>query len=166
MKLPSLAAAALVACGLLAALPSHALEPGQPAPELALPGLRGPVDLAEARGHVTYVDFWASWCGPCRQSFPWMNELQARYGAKGLRVIAVNLDKKRADADRFLGENKAEFAVGFDPAGDSARRYGIKGMPSSVLLGPDGKVLMVHSGFRGEDRQVLEDRIAAALGAR
>jgi len=163
---PRSLALALAACGLLAALPSHAVEPGQYAPELTLPGLRGRLDLAENRGHVTYVDFWASWCGPCRQSFPWMNELQARYGSKGLRVIAVNLDKKRADADRFLDENRAEFAVGFDPAGDSAKRYGIKGMPSSVLLGPDGKVLMVHSGFRSEDRQALEDRIAAALGAR
>ena len=60
------------------------------------------------------VDFWASWCGPCKQSFPWMNDMQARYAGKGLRVVAVNVDQKPSDAQKFLNENAANFDVVFD----------------------------------------------------
>jgi len=129
-----------------------------------LPGLRGtPVDLADFKGKLTYVDFWASWCGPCRQSFPWMNEMQAKYGARGLQVVGINLDRKRDDAERFLAELPATFTIAFDAAGDSAKRFGVKGMPTSVLIGPDGKVLYMHTGFRNEERAQLEGRITAAL---
>jgi len=129
-----------------------------------LPGLRAtPVDLADFKGKLTYVDFWASWCGPCRQSFPWMNEMQAKYGARGLQVVGINLDRKRDDAERFLAELPATFTIAFDAAGDSAKRFGVKGMPTSVLVGPDGKVLYMHTGFRNEERAQLEGRIAAAL---
>ena len=131
---------------------------------MKLPGLRGtPVDLAGFKGKLTYVDFWASWCGPCRQSFPWMNEMQAKYGARGLQVVGINLDRKRDDAERFLAELPATFTIAFDAAGDSAKRFGVKGMPTSVLVGPDGKVLYMHTGFRNEERAQLEGRIAAAL---
>ena len=143
-----------------------AVEVGQPAPDVSLPGAKGQVNLADAKGGVTYVDFWASWCGPCKQSFPWMNEMQSRYGSKGLRIIGVNLDKKREDADKFLAEVKADFNIAFDPSADTAKRYGVKGMPSSYLVGPDGKILMVHSGFREDERKELEQRIATALGAK
>ena len=74
-----------------------------------------PLALADGQARLTYVDFWASWCGPCRQSFPWMNQMQDKYGAKGLRVLAVNLDARREDAQRFLAEHPARFALGFDP---------------------------------------------------
>lgn len=131
---------------------------------MKLPGLRAtPVDLADFKGKLTYVDFWASWCGPCRQSFPWMNEMQAKYGARGLQVVGINLDRKRDDAERFLAELPATFTIAFDAAGDSAKRFGVKGMPTSVLVGPDGKVLYMHTGFRNEERAQLEGRIAAAL---
>ena len=131
---------------------------------MKLPGLRAtPVDLADFKGKLTYVDFWASWCGPCRQSFPWMNEMQAKYGARGLQVVGINLDRKRDDAERFLAELPATFTIAFDAAGDSAKRFGVKGMPTSVLVGPDGKVLYMHTGFRDEERAQLEGRIAAAL---
>jgi thiol-disulfide isomerase/thioredoxin len=111
------------------ALPASALEKGAPAPQFDLQGLDGAVKLAKLQGKVVYVDFWASWCGPCRQSFPWMNEMQAKYGARGLQIV------------------------------------GVKGMPSSVLIGPDGKVLLEHSGFREADRAELESKIQSALGA-
>ena len=131
---------------------------------MKLPGLRAtPVDLADFKGKLTYVDFWASWCGPCRQSFPWMNEMQAKYAARGLQVVGINLDRKRDDAERFLAELPATFTIAFDAAGDSAKRFGVKGMPTSVLIGPDGKVLYMHTGFRDEERAQLEGRIAAAL---
>jgi cytochrome c biogenesis protein CcmG, thiol:disulfide interchange protein DsbE len=143
----------------------HAVEAGQPAPDFSLPAASGTLGNADLRGKLTYLDFWASWCGPCKKSFPWMSEMQARYGSRGFQVIAINLDKKREDADRFLAETPAGFKVAFDGKGDSARQFAIKGMPSSVLIGPDGRLMAVHNGFRDEDRKDLEARIAAALAA-
>lgn len=144
-----------------------ASPPGEPAPELKLPGSGSQVvDLAALAGQVVYVDFWASWCAPCRLSFPWMNELQARHRAQGLRVVAVNVDAKRADADRFLAENPAQFTIAFDARGETPKRWQVKAMPTSVLVGRDGKVLWVHRGFRNEDRAELDRRIAAALAAK
>jgi cytochrome c biogenesis protein CcmG/thiol:disulfide interchange protein DsbE len=148
----------------LGAASAPALDRGAPAPQFELAGKDGAVQLAQFRGKLVYVDFWASWCGPCRQSFPWMNEMQARYGARGLQVVGVNLDAKAADAHLFLAENPAQFAIAFDPAGATPRAYGIKGMPSSVLVGPDGKVLFEHAGFKAADRAALENRIQQALG--
>ncbi|MYN42639.1 redoxin family protein [Duganella sp. FT109W] len=149
---------------LLAASSAQALDKGAPAPQFDLPGLDGAVKLAKLQGKVVYVDFWASWCGPCRQSFPWMNEMQAKYGGKGLQIVGVNVDAKSDDARQFLTATPARFAIAFDPQGATPRSYGIKGMPSSVLIGPDGKVLLEHSGFREADRAELENKIQSALG--
>lgn len=145
---------------LLAALPAAAAEP---APPFELPGIAGTVRLESYRGKVVYLDFWASWCGPCVRSFPWMNGLQKSYGGAGLQVLAINLDAQRADADAFLARVPAQFLVGFDPAGASARAYGIKGMPSSMLIGRDGRVLWRHTGFNEADRTALESRIRLAV---
>jgi len=148
---------------LLLGLPAQALENGQPAPEFRLAGQPAPVALTEQKGKVVYLDFWASWCGPCKQSFPWMAEMQKKYGPRGLQVIAVNLDAKREDADRFLAQTPAGFTVGFDATGDTPKRYGIKGMPSSVLIAANGTVLAQHSGFREDERATLEAAIVDAL---
>ena len=143
----------------------QAVEPGQHAPAIDLPGPAAQVNLSQLQGKLVYLDFWASWCGPCRQSLPWMNEMQAKYGTRGLQVVGVNLDNKTEDATKFLAQVPARFAVGFDPQGDTARRYQLKGMPSSVLIGPDGKVIQVHIGFQADQRQALETVIVAALPA-
>jgi thiol-disulfide isomerase/thioredoxin len=150
----------------LAPAAQAATEAGQPVPDLDLPGSSVGQRLSDLKGKVVYLDFWASWCGPCKQSFPWMNEMQRKYGARGLQVVAINLDAKRADADQFLAQNPAGMALAFDSKGDSAKRIGVKGMPTSLLIGPDGKVLMVHLGFRAEDRAELEARVVAALGGK
>ncbi|HLO96680.1 MAG TPA: TlpA disulfide reductase family protein [Burkholderiaceae bacterium] len=150
-------------CGLCG--PAQALERGEQAPSLKLPDLSGKAQaLHKPQARLTYLDFWASWCGPCRQSFPFMNELQARYGAQGLRVVAVNLDAQTGDAQRFLAQMPAQFEVLLDPAGESARQYAVRGMPSSALIGADGRVLRWHQGFRAEDRAELEKAIKNALG--
>jgi thiol-disulfide isomerase/thioredoxin len=142
-----------------------ALEPGQPAPGFELNGLDGAVRLEQDRGKLVYLDFWASWCGPCRQSFPWMNQMQAKYGAQGLQVIGINLDTKTDEARSFLSSTPARFIVAFDPAGVAPRNFGIQGMPSSVLIGRDGKVVFEHAGFREADRAELENKITSALRA-
>ena len=143
-----------------------AVEPGEAAPEFELPGLQGQVRLADYRGKTVYLDFWASWCGPCKQSFPWMNEMQARYAAKGLRIVGVNVDRTAVDAQKFLQAAPARFDLAFDLAGAVPRNYAVKAMPTSFLIGPDGRVLAVHSGFQPEEKAALEQRIRLALGER
>ena len=89
-----------------------------------------PAELSSLRGKVVYLDFWASWCVPCRQSFPWMNELQKRYADRGLTIIGVNLDHERADAEKFLRKLSPGFQIRFDPDGDWARHFDVQGMPT------------------------------------
>ena len=165
MKLIEAAMAAGL-CLALAAPPAFAVDVGQAPPEIDLVGAAVAHKLSDLQGKVVYLDFWASWCGPCRSSFPWMNDMQRKYGANGLQIVGVNLDAKRGDADQFLAQVPAQFALAFDAKGDSAKRFGIKGMPTSVLIGKDGKVLLVHQGFREEDRKDLEQKLAAALAAK
>jgi cytochrome c biogenesis protein CcmG, thiol:disulfide interchange protein DsbE len=142
---------------------ASALEVGQQAPDFDLAGRQGNVKLSDYKGKAVYLDFWASWCGPCKQSFPWMNEMHAKYAAQGFSVLGVNVDAKQGDATNFLEQTPAKFDVAFDAKGTSPRAYGIKGMPSSVLIGADGKVLAIHAGFKDEERGALEDKIKSAL---
>ena len=156
----------LAAALTLSTLPSQAIEVGQVAPAFELPARQGLLKSSDLKGRVVYLDFWASWCGPCKQSFPWMNEMNARYASKGLRIVGVNLDEKSQDANLFLGDNQASFDIAFDAKAVTPRQYGIKGMPTSLLIGPDGKVLMVHSGFKPVQRSELEQQIRQALNVK
>jgi cytochrome c biogenesis protein CcmG, thiol:disulfide interchange protein DsbE len=151
-----------IALGLSATL-SAALEVGQQAPDFDLQGKQGNVKLSDYKGKTVYLDFWASWCGPCKQSFPWMNDMHAKYASQGFAVVGINVDAKQSDATSFLEQTPAKFDVAFDARGSSPRSYGIKGMPSSVLIGPDGKVLAIHAGFKDEERGPLEEKIKSAL---
>ena len=143
---------------LIQAIPVWAVEAGKQLPDLGL------AEVQKTKGQYIYIDYWASWCGPCRQSFPWMNALQAKLGPKGLKVVAVNVDAKRADADKFLSHTPAQFTIAYDPQGESAKKLAIKTMPTSMLVSPEGRVLFVHSGFRAEETLQLEARISAAMG--
>jgi thiol-disulfide isomerase/thioredoxin len=122
-----------------------------------------PQALEPIEGRVIWVDFWASWCVPCRRSFPWLNAMQRKYGPRGLQIIGVNLDKDRAAADGFLAEVPAEFALRFDPAAALAKQFDVQTMPSSFLLDADGNVLASHFGFRTADSADYEQAIEAAL---
>jgi len=156
----------LAAALTLSTLPSQAIEVGQVAPAFELPARQGLLKSSDLKGRVVYLDFWASWCGPCKQSFPWMNEMNARYASKGLRIVGVNLDEKSQDANLFLGDNPASFDIAFDAKAVTPRQYGVKGMPTSLLIGPDGKVLMVHTGFKPTQRSELEQQIRQALNVK
>ncbi len=151
-----------IMCGWLFSLPSFAADP-VPAPSLILPGDHGKVDLATLKGRVVYLDFWASWCGPCRKSFPWMSDLQARYASQGLSVVAVNLDEDHAQVAKFLAAYPPGFTVAYDPKGTSAERYDVQGMPSSYLIDRSGRILAHHIGFREQDAAAREAEVRKLL---
>jgi cytochrome c biogenesis protein CcmG/thiol:disulfide interchange protein DsbE len=149
------------------ALPSgaksmRAVEAG-PAPDFKLPTRDGTVTLAELRGRVVLVDFWASWCGPCRRSFPWMSGLAEHNAAKDFVVVAINLDKSRKPAEAFLRQLAPPFLVAFDPAGKTAEAYNVTTMPSSYLVGRDGRVVYRHAGFDPRDTETLEKLIKETI---
>ena len=133
------------------------------APPLELPAIDVNVNLAQLEGKVVYLDFWASWCDPCRESFPWMAEMKEKYGAQGMEVVAVNLDKERALADTFLKTMQVNFVVAFDASGESAEKYGLRGMPGSYLIGRDGNIQASHLGFNDKDKVKLEAAIKVLL---
>ena len=100
------------------------------APDINLPGMNGNVQLESLKGKVVYLDFWASWCEPCKKSFPWMHAIKQSYADQGFEIVAVNLDKDRKLADQFLKEMDVNFKVAFDESGASA---GITGLPPALL---------------------------------
>ena len=106
-----------------------------------------PLDLAKYKGKVVYLDFWASWCGPCRLSFPYMELLRSAYSRKEFVVVAVNVDHSRERADAFLNQVGGNVPVVYDPKGAIATKYHVSEMPTSVLIGRDGRVRYVHQGF-------------------
>jgi thiol-disulfide isomerase/thioredoxin len=121
------------------------------------------VDLTSLRGRVVYLDFWASWCGPCKQSFPWMETMKRAYEEQGLAIVAVNLDRDRASADKFLKRFHPTFDVRFDPNGELAQLYQVSGMPSSVLLDRHGVTRFTHVGFRPVDGAIYEAQLRELL---
>jgi cytochrome c biogenesis protein CcmG/thiol:disulfide interchange protein DsbE len=151
----------------IAATLASAADVGAPAPALSLPTASGEtVAIDQLKGKVVYVDFWASWCGPCRKSFPWMAEMQKKYGPSGFTVVAVNVDKKRPDAERFLQSTPAAFTVVYDPAGTTPTAWNVKAMPTSYVIDAKGNVAMVESGFKDENVPELENRIKTLVGSK
>lgn len=150
---------------LLAALPARALEAGAPAPSLSGPDrdLRE-VTLAQLQGQVVYVDFWASWCAPCREAMPALETLYQRYRARGLVVLGVNVDTDRLPAQRMLERYRPTFPVVFDPQGKWPEAFGLKDMPSGYLIDARGVIRFVKRGYRPQDLPSLEATIKAALG--
>ena len=148
----------------LAGAHGQALTPGAIAPNFELPAPGGlTAQLSQERGKVVYVDFWASWCGPCRLSFPWMNEMHAKYGSQGLEIIAINVDANPADAKKFLDATPAKFRIAFDQKGATPKAYGVKAMPTSYLVDRQGALLAVHAGFSATKAGELEAEIKKAL---
>ncbi|MGB5512112.1 MAG: TlpA disulfide reductase family protein [Woeseiaceae bacterium] len=123
----------------------------------------GDLDLADYEGRVVVIDFWASWCVPCRRSFPWLNAMQSKYADDGLVIIGVNVDRERADADQFLASFPAAFSIIYDSEADLAKRFGVQAMPSSFVIGRDGVVRERHLGFKTKKQDEYEAALVAAL---
>ncbi|MFQ5469861.1 MAG: TlpA family protein disulfide reductase [Gammaproteobacteria bacterium] len=147
----------------LSVFSSTNLAAAEPAPEFKLPSTIGEITLSQFRDQVVYVDFWASWCGPCRKSFPWMNSMHQRYGRDGLVIIAINLDTKDEKAEAFLEKVPAEFIIAYDKSGKVPDSYQVIGMPTSYLINRSGEMIKSHVGFRERDKESLEKDIRQAL---
>ena len=144
---------------------ARAVDLGKPAPDFDLLNIKQEsVKLSAYQGKVVYLDFWASWCGPCRQTFPWMNQMQAKYGKEGFEIVAVNIDKKRPDADKFLAQMGAEFTVVFDTKLNVARSYELKAAPTAFLIDREGNLVSTHLGFQADRAAELEASIVKLLG--
>ncbi len=122
--------------------------------------------INQHKGKVIYLDFWSSWCGPCRKSFPWMNKLQQKYQEQGLTILSVNLDHDRKLADKFLLDSPADFPIIYDSKGLIARKYKLKGMPSSFIYDRTGKLVNAHVGFNKQKSQLYEQELAQLLNAK
>lgn len=161
---PLLAAAFLALLLLTLAPIAHAAAParGAVAPSFTLPTATGSVSLDSLQRNVVLVDFWASWCVPCKSSFPWMTAMHQRYGPKGLAIVAINVDKSRKSAQEFLEKHPAPFIVAYDPDGKTAKAYHVWGMPTSYLVGHDRAILFSRSGFDPKHAKDVEAMIAQA----
>jgi thiol-disulfide isomerase/thioredoxin len=145
----------------------HALAVGEGtrAPEIGLKDLGGkPVNVAELKGRVVLVDFWASWCAPCREELPVLEGLFRKYREQGLVIVGVGLDKDAKNVSKFLRANPLSFTVVHDADGAVADRYAPPKMPSSYLVDRKGVVRRVHAGFKASDKATLEREIKELLG--
>jgi thiol-disulfide isomerase/thioredoxin len=143
-----------------------ALEAGAPMPDLAAPRIDDPaqsLSLASLRGNVVYVDFWASWCVPCRLSMPALDALYKRNRARGFAVVGVNKDVSAADAQRFLAKVPVTFTLVSDGRDAAARAFDVKAMPSGYLVDRKGVVRKVHRGFTAETGDTLAREIDELL---
>jgi thiol-disulfide isomerase/thioredoxin len=121
-------------------------------------------DLSQYKGQVLYVDFWASWCGPCAKSFPFLNEMHRQLKDQGLQIVGVNLDENADDAKAFLAKYPASFTVAADVSKQCAKDFAVKAMPSSYIIDRNGVVHHVHLGFRPGEAKELRVLVEKLLG--
>jgi len=135
---------------------------GKPAPAFELPVFGSEsrhVALESLRGKVVLLDFWASWCGPCRQSFPLYEKLHGELPAQDFTLLAINLDEMADGPAAFLYEHPVSYTSLADPAGDVARKFGLIGMPTSFVIDRDGVVRSRHTGFKPQDIDAVRGEI-------
>lgn len=144
---------------------ANAVEVGKPMPACSLSpiGESQLSDLNQYQGKVLYVDFWASWCGPCAKSFPFMNELHQQLKDQGLQIVGVNLDENVDDAKGFLSKYPASFTIMVDASKQCAKDFGVQAMPSSYIVDRKGIVHHVHLGFRPNEAKELRGLVEKLL---
>lgn len=143
--------------------PAHQSELA-PNADILLPTPQGnATKLSDFRDNVVLLDFWASWCGPCRESFPWMNAMQSKYQGQGFKVVAVNLDQDAELVAPFLKDFPADFTILLDTDFSMPEAFGVIGMPTSYLLDREGRIRATHIGFKAQDTDAYEASIQSLL---
>ena len=145
---------------------AFAVAEGDMAPEFTLPVLGGESDtsLSDSHGKVRYIDFWASWCPPCRVSIPEIIALQKEFAGDRFEVFAINVDERTEDALEFVERFAMNYVNLSDPQGNIAEAYALRGMPVSFVVDPKGRVTMMHVGFRRGDMEAIRAHIVELLG--
>ena len=167
MKPVALARSALAYGAFLGAMawtaPAVAVQAGDPAPGFTLPAMDAeaePIALADYRGKVLYLEFWSSWCAPCRRSMPKLDALRKNWPQEKFEVVGLNLDTSRPDAVRFLERVSIGYPNALDLGGGTARRYGVSALPAAFIINAEGVVERVLKGAQTEDftliRSVVE----------
>jgi thiol-disulfide isomerase/thioredoxin len=135
-----------------------------PAPDFTLP-LRGgkEMKLSQYRGQVVMLNFWASWCGPCRQEMPLLESIQKKYKPLGFTLVGINVEPDSAEAEKFLKQTPVSFPVAFDRKSDISKLFKVKGMPSTVIVDRKGNTRVVHNGYRPGDENIYLDHIRGLL---
>jgi cytochrome c biogenesis protein CcmG, thiol:disulfide interchange protein DsbE len=159
---------ALLACSMLSvpvlAGRASALDSGAPVPEIGLTDLSGKrIDLASLKGKVVIIDFWASWCAPCKQEMPILERLFQKYKDRGFVVVGVSVDQEDANVGSFVKQLKVSFPIVHDKAHGVANRYRPPRMPSSYIVDRQGIVRHVHGGFRAADASAIEGEVSGLL---
>lgn len=142
------------------------VNPPVPAPDWTLPAIQnaaGELSMSDFRGKITYVDFWASWCGPCRLSLPALNSLNEEFAEEPVQFLAISIDVVEEDAWDFLKRYSVDYPVVIDTEGDIARMFAVDGMPSGYLLDAEGRVREIHIGFKRGDELKLAESIKKML---
>jgi len=145
-------------CFLLSMSVAQAAETKKvPAPDFTLPSLSGSnVRLSELKGEVILLNFWASWCAPCRLEMPLLNKLHNKYKAIGFTVIGVNVEESISNAKDFLKENKVDFPILWDTKNTVSKQYSVQAMPTTVMIDRDGQVRYIHKGFQEGDERIYK----------
>ncbi|SRR5690606_31294926 len=155
-------ASLIAACAL--AWPVAAEQLSGPAPDFTLESRSGgTVTLSELKGQVVMVNFWATWCGPCRQEMPHLEALYQRYKDLGFTLLGVNVEDNRAGADKWLAERPVSFPILFDPKNEVSKLYDVVAMPSTVMVGRDGTMRFIHHGYQPGYENDYQTQIRALL---
>jgi peroxiredoxin len=140
---------------LLIALPLvAAVDTNSPAPDFTLNAQSGkPVELTQFKGQVVMLNFWASWCGPCRHEMPLLDSIYKKYGKLGFTMIGVNVEPDSKAANDWLKQTPVTFPILYDTDSKVSKLYGVSGMPSTVIVDRKGTVRMIHRGYKPGDEE-------------
>lgn len=140
------------------------IAPGAAAPAFQLHSSASTdLSLSDLKGQVVLINFWASWCGPCRQEMPVLEQLYKRYKAAGFTLLGVNVEPKSGDAEGFLKATPVSFPILFDPDSKVSKLYEVSGMPSTVILDRTGKVRYIHHGYKPGEESEYQDQIRSLV---
>jgi peroxiredoxin len=141
-------------------LPAFALTASGPAPQFSLQARGGKtVNLAQYKGQVVMINFWATWCGPCRQEMPLLESIHKKYNKMGFTMLGVNVEPDASKAEDWLKSTPVSFPILFDTKSEVSKMYAVSGMPSTVIIDRKGNVRVIHRGYKPGDENSYQDNI-------